>query len=154
MRKSVIAVALLLMLGAGNALAQGGAERELSRPIVAFMPLLVRHADTLGLDEAQRTWVNEWRATAPARRQAVEQEQLKLRQQLRAQVLTGADMGDREGIAEQIGRLETQLVNMRMNCVQAVRENLSVEQYRTLTDLYRSSQAEGDCVPGASAMCR
>ncbi|WP_018954300.1 hypothetical protein [Thioalkalivibrio sulfidiphilus] len=154
MRKSVFAVALLVVLGAGNALAQGAAERELSRPIVAFMPLLVRHADALGLDESQRAWVSEWRATAPARRQAVEQEQLKLRQQLREKVLTGADLSDREAIAEQIGQLETRLVNMRMNCVQAVRENLSAEQYRTLTDLYRSSQAEGDCVPGTSAMCR
>ncbi|ACL71780.1 hypothetical protein [Thioalkalivibrio sulfidiphilus] len=154
MRKSLFAVALLLLLGTGNALAQGGVERELSRPIVAFMPLLVRHADALGLTEAQRAWVGEWRATAPARRQAVEQEQLKLRQQLRANVLTGADLSDREAIAEQIGQLETQLVNMRMNCVQAVRENLTAEQYRMLTDLYRSSQAEGDCVPGTSAMCR
>ncbi len=108
---------------------------ELSSPIVQFTPVLMANADALELTEAQRGDLEQWLATKPAERDAVEAEAVSARSALRDAIIAGAPVDERQAMAETVGALETKLVMMRSGCVDHWRETLTEEQFAKLLEL-------------------
>lgn len=109
--------------------------QELSKPIVAYTPVLVKQADTLGLTPEQRQEVKAWVAAMPAKRKAIEAQALAVRQDLRSAIEDGAPEADRLVLAKEIGNLEAQLLMMRSGCADHWREILTPEQFALLKTL-------------------
>jgi Spy/CpxP family protein refolding chaperone len=126
---AAIAAALL----ATTAYAEG--PRELSAPIVAFTPVIVKNADALNLTEAQRADLKEWTSTMPAKRKAVEAEARDARAALRKAIIAGAPQPEREALAQKVGEMETRLVLMRSACTDHWRSVLTEEQFAQMIAL-------------------
>lgn len=116
------------------------AQAELSRPIVAYTPIVMKNADALNLTDAQRADVAQWKATMPAKRKAVEDETIALRAKLRKAINEGQPTQTRQALAEQIGARETQLLMMRSNCVDHWRALLSEDQFAKMLELAGAGQ--------------
>jgi Spy/CpxP family protein refolding chaperone len=123
-------------LVAATALAAPAQEaNELSKPVVALTGVLAKNADTLDLTEAQHLTLKDWLAKMPAQRKALEDETIALRADLRAAILSGAQVGDRQAVADKIGENEAALVMLRSNCTDHWRSVLTPEQFARLITL-------------------
>ena len=130
--KSLLLSAALALALPGMALAQQAMtpqEKGLSAPVIALMPTIMKNVDALGLDDAQKAALDEWMATAPQRRGALEDETAALRAQMKEAILANAPVEEREALAQQIGANETALVMMRSGCVDTMRALLTPEQF-------------------------
>lgn len=134
--KKLALTAIVAALMATTALAEG--PRELSAPIVAFTPVIVKNADTLNLTEAQRADLKEWTSTMPARRKAIEEKARQARAALRQAIIDGAPQADREALAQKVGEMETKLVLTRSACADHWREVLSEDQFAQMIAIYQA----------------
>lgn len=108
---------------------------ELSSPLILLTPVIGQNADVLKLSAEQRQVLREWVATAPAKRNAVEDETMQLRAQLRDAIIANAPETDRQQLAQQVGELEAQLLMIRSACVEHWRQQLSAEQFAQALEL-------------------
>lgn len=134
--KTFAVAAFTAALVASTAMAEG--PRELSAPIVAFTPVIVKNADALNLTEAQRADLKQWTSTMPAKRKAIEEEARQARAALRQAIVDGAPQTEREALAQKVGQMETRLVLMRSACADHWREVLSEEQFAQMVALYQA----------------
>ncbi|WP_137701102.1 Spy/CpxP family protein refolding chaperone [Marimonas lutisalis] len=132
MKPFVLSAAIAACVATG---ALADAKSELSKPIVAFTPVIVKNADALELTEAQRADLKEWVDTMPAKRKAIEAEALAARAALRAAIIAGAPADERKALAAKVGEMETKLVLMRSNCTDHWRGVLSEAQFAKMLDL-------------------
>lgn len=130
-RFAIITLAAALMGSA--AIAQDA--RELSAPIVAFTPVLVKNADALNLTEAQRADLKAWTSTMPAKRKAIEAEAMNARAALRQAIIDGAPQEQREALAQEVGALETRLVLARSACTDHWRTVLTEAQFAQMVEI-------------------
>lgn len=114
------------------ALAEG---TELSQPIIALTGVLAKNADALALTDDQRVALKAWLDVAPAKRKQVETEVIAQRAALRAAIIAGAPVTEREAMAKQIGATEAQLIMMRSNCTDHWRAVLTADQFAQLVTL-------------------
>ncbi|MCM2563395.1 Spy/CpxP family protein refolding chaperone [Lutimaribacter sp. EGI FJ00015] len=135
MRKFAL-TAIAATLAAAPALAEG--PRELSAPIVAFTPVIVKNADVLNLTEVQRADLKQWTSTMPAKRKATETEARDARAALRQAIIEGAPQAEREALAQKVGEVETRLVLMRSACTDHWRGVLTEDQFAQMVALYRA----------------
>ncbi|WGW05027.1 Spy/CpxP family protein refolding chaperone [Tropicibacter oceani] len=127
---------LAAVLGLATATAAFAAPpAELSDPIVAYTPVIAKNADLLGLTEEQRADLKAWLASMPAQREALQNAAVEARAVLRAAIKDGAPVETRQKMAEEVGKLETQLVMMRSNCVDHWRGVLSEAQFAQMLEL-------------------
>ncbi|CUH78228.1 hypothetical protein [Tropicibacter naphthalenivorans] len=131
--KHLVLSAALLALTALPTLAAPPA--ELSRPIVAYTPVIAKNADALKLTLDQRETLKNWLATMPAKREALQNAALAARAELRQAINTGAPVADRQALAAKVGDLETQLVMMRSNCTDHWRGVLTEAQFAKMLEL-------------------
>ena len=110
-------------------------EKGLSAPVIALMPVIMKNVDALGLDAAQKAALEDWMATAPQRRGALEDETAALRAQMKDAIIANAPVEDREALAQKIGANETALVMMRSGCVDHMRAMLTPEQFAQVLEL-------------------
>jgi hypothetical protein len=110
-------------------------EKGLSAPVVAMTQVLAKNADALQLDDAQRAALKEWLDAMPAKRGAFEDEIVAMRAELRAAIIEGKPVEERQALADRIGAAETELVMMRSNCVDHWRGVLSADQFAQLIAL-------------------
>ncbi len=134
--KKLALTAIAAALVATSALAQG--PREISAPIVAFTPVIVKNADALNLTEAQRADLKEWTSTMPAKRKAIEAEAIEARAALRQAIIDGAPQDERMALAEKVGAVETKLVMMRSACTDHWRGVLTPEQFAQMVAIYQA----------------
>jgi Spy/CpxP family protein refolding chaperone len=132
MKKLIVSA---VMAGFAATAALAGPQSELSKPVVAYTPIIGKNADLLGLTPDQRANLQTWKATMPAKRQAVEAKAIELRAQLRQAINDGAPVEQRQALADQIGAVESQLVMMRSNCVDHWRSVLTPEQFAKVIEL-------------------
>lgn len=132
--KKIIAIAAIAGTLATASFA-AGPNKELSKPVVALMPVIMQNADALALTPEQKAEMQAWRSTMPAKRKEIEDKSIALRAQLREAILAGAPTEERQAIADQIGATETQLVMMRSNCVDHWRAVLTEEQFAKVLEL-------------------
>ncbi len=114
-------------------------EKGLSAPVVALMPVLMKNGEALGLDAAQKAALDDWMATAPKKRAALEDETVALRAEMKAAILAGAPVADREALAARIGANETALIMMRSGCVDNLRKLLTADQFAALVKMAAAS---------------
>ncbi|SEQ03503.1 hypothetical protein [Thalassovita taeanensis] len=132
MKPFILFAALVCAMATG---ATAAPRSELSAPIVAYTPVIVKNAEALELTAEQRADLKAWMATMPAKRMAKEAEAIALRAQLRAAINTGALVAERQALAEQIGTAETELLMMRSGCVDHWREVLSPAQFAKVLEI-------------------
>ncbi|WP_438992372.1 hypothetical protein, partial [Lentibacter sp.] len=116
MKSVFLGAAMALALTAPAFAQQNQPAREISAPIVAFTPVIVKNADALELTEAQRADLKQWLDTMPANRKKVEEAAMAARADLRAAIIAGAPLDERQALAAKVGEMETKLVMMRSNC--------------------------------------
>lgn len=124
---------LALMVGAGVAQARDVA--QLSDPIVAYVGVIVKNAEALALTDQQKSELKAWKATAQPKREALEDKVVVARTQLREMIITGAPKTQRMKLAKKIGVMETQLIMLRSNCVDAWRKKLTPEQFAKVVQM-------------------
>ncbi|MFY9320750.1 hypothetical protein [Lentibacter algarum] len=95
MKSILLGAAMALALGAPSFAQQNKPAREISAPIVAFTPVIVKNADALELTEAQRADLKQWLDTMPANRKMIEEAALAARAELRAAIIAGAPADER-----------------------------------------------------------
>lgn len=110
-------------------------EKGLSAPVVMMMPVVMKNADALGLDDAQKAALDKWAKAAPAARGALEDETAALRADMAALILAGAPQEERVALAAKIGENETALIMMRSACVDNLRTLLTPDQFARLVEL-------------------
>ncbi|WP_298803499.1 Spy/CpxP family protein refolding chaperone [uncultured Lentibacter sp.] len=135
MKFFLLGAAMALGLGAPALAQQNQPAREISAPIVAFTPVIVKNADVLELTEAQRADLKQWLDTMPANRKRVEEAALAARADLRAAIVAGAPVDERQALAAIVGDMETKLVMMRSNCTDHWRATLTPEQFAKMLEL-------------------
>ena len=112
--------------------AQASAARdvsELSSPLMTLTPIIAKNADALALSAAQRQVLKDWVATAPAKRNAVEDAAVAARAVLRQASIDGAPEAERIKLAKKVGELEAELVLIRSNCIAHWQQHLNAAQY-------------------------
>lgn len=136
MKKILLTTAFALALP-GLALAQGmmAQEKGLSAPVIAITQVLAKNADTLNLTDDQRADLAAWLEAMPKKRAAFEDEIVAVRQELRLAIAAGKPVEERQALAQKIGRMETELVMMRSNCVDHWRAVLTPDQFAQLLTL-------------------
>lgn len=137
--KHLILTAALVALTATGAHAQQMQKKqmrsELSAPIVMFTPLVKKHADALQLTAEQRADLQQWLATRPAKRKALEAEAIAARAALRDAIIAGAPVEDRQKLAAAVGDYEAKLVMARSHCTDHWRATLTAEQFAQLLQI-------------------
>ncbi|TVM07360.1 MAG: hypothetical protein FMJ08_03330 [Halomonas sp.] len=108
---------------------------ELSTPIVMLTPVVAKNAQELELNAEQQAALEDWLASSPAVREALEDRVIAQRGELRSMILTGADPQARAEKAAYIGQLESELLMMRSNCADHWRNVLSEEQFARVLEL-------------------
>jgi Spy/CpxP family protein refolding chaperone len=109
---------------------------SLATPVVELVGL-AKSMD-LGLSEEQRAKLEAWIKEAPAKRKALENEQIQLRTQLREAILAGKPDDERAALIEKIAANETQLLTMRSKCADFLRQLLTAEQFDKVVAAYRA----------------
>ena len=110
----------------------------LASPVVELVPIVKQQADALGLNAEQKAKLEAWMNEAPAKRKAVEQEQIDLRKKLRAAVLSLNSEDERNALIQQIADNEAKLMAMRARCVDFLRGMLTVEQFDKVVAAYKA----------------
>lgn len=108
----------------------------LSSPIVELVGI-AKSAD-LRLSDEQKAKLDAWVAEAPAKRKAIENEQVQLRTQLREALLSGKPADERKALIDKIADNEAQLLNMRSRCTDFLRNLLTAEQFEKVIAAYRA----------------
>ncbi|WP_424942549.1 hypothetical protein [Aliiroseovarius crassostreae] len=111
------------------------AKTGLSRPVIMLTGILNKNQDVIGLDATQKEDLKNWVASMPAQRKALEDETVALRAEMKAAIIKGAPVKERQALAEKIGANETKLVMMRSNCTDHWREVLTPEQFAMLIEI-------------------
>jgi Spy/CpxP family protein refolding chaperone len=132
MKKALLSAALVLVTATALPAQQGKNRSELSAPIVRLTPLIKQNADALGLTAEQRADLQNWLATSPPKRKALEAEAIAARAALRTAILDGAPAEERASLAAKVGEYEVKLVTMRSNCADHWRTVLTPEQFAQL----------------------
>ncbi|MCV2893659.1 Spy/CpxP family protein refolding chaperone [Lentibacter sp. XHP0401] len=135
MKTLLLGAAMVLALGAPAFAQQAKNAREISAPIVAFTPVIAKNADALELTEAQRADLKQWLDTMPAKRKAIEEATLTARAELRAAIVAGAPVDERQALAVKVGEMETKLVMARSNCTDHWRATLTEAQFAKMLEL-------------------
>lgn len=111
---------------------------ELGAPIVQLMPHFKEIRAQLNLNTDQNTTIDDWLAAAPAKRKAMENETIAVRQQLRDAILDGAPRIKREALKGQLAEKQTRLIEMRSLCTRMLRDTLNKEQFSKVVKNYRA----------------
>lgn len=135
MRPVTLLSALALAFASHATVAAERDVSELSSPIVLLTPAVARNADQLRLNETQREAVQEWMATSPAVREALEDRVVAARVELREMIVQGEERAKREEKAAAIGELEAELLLMRSDCADHWRSVLDEEQFAQALEL-------------------
>ena len=135
MRPVTLLSALALAFASHATVAAERDVSELSSPIVLLTPAVARNADQLDLDETQREAVQEWMATSPAVREALEDQVVAARAELRQMIVQGDAREQREEQAAAIGAMEAELLLMRSDCADHWRDVLDDEQFAQALEL-------------------
>jgi len=137
-RRTLIAAALVA--GFSLPVASMAADRsELPTPIVELMPHVQKLGGELNLTAEQKKALDAWMAEAPAKREALEDEYLAIRAELREAILNRDDRLKREGLIAHLAEKNKQLIQMRSLCARMLNETLNDEQYRKVVESYKSS---------------
>lgn len=140
MRPVTLLSALALAFASHATVAAERDVSELSSPIVLLTPAVARNADQLRLNETQREAVQEWMATSPAVREALEDRVVAARAELREMIVQGEERAKREEKAAAIGELEAELL-MRSDCADHWRSVLDEEQFAQALELAGLAEA-------------
>lgn len=124
-----------LTLAAGPALARTSVADE-STPIAELMPQIMKHEAQLGLSEAQRQALEQYRKEAMPRRLALTQRIRALRGELRMAILDGAPQARLDELRQQLVEAEQQHLQLRERCVAFVRSTLSPQQFAQVRQWY------------------
>ena len=111
---------------------------QLASPVIELVPIVKQQGDTLGLNAEQKAKLDAWMKEAPAKRKAVEQEQIELRQKLRAAMLTLNSDEERKELIAKITENEAKLLNMRAGCADFLRGILTAEQFDKVVAAYKA----------------
>lgn len=111
---------------------------SLASPIVELVPIVKQQADSLGLSAEQKSKLEAWMNETPAKRKAVEQEQIELRAQLRKAMPTGNGDDERKELINKITENEAKLLSMRGRCVDFLRGLLTSEQFDKVVAAYKA----------------
>ena len=130
--------ALALSFALMTAPAQAEPAIQLASPVVELIPVVKQQAGSLNLSQEQKAKLDKWVAEAPAKRKALENEQIELRGKLRAAVLTLNSEDERKQLIEKIAENEEKLMTMRARCVDFLRELLTVEQFDKVVAAYKA----------------
>ncbi|WP_253445371.1 hypothetical protein [Halomonas sp. Y3] len=141
MRPVILFSALALAFASHATVAAERDVSELSSPIVLLTPAVARNADQLSLNETQREAVQEWMATSPAVREALEDRVVAARAELREMIVQGEERAKREEKAAAIGELEAELLLMRSDCADHWRSVLDEEQFAQALELAGLAEA-------------
>lgn len=126
-------IALALCTATSTAIARDIS--ELSSPLVLLTPAIAQNQDALNLNDAQREEVKNWLAAMPSQRGAVEDKAVEVRAALRKAIIANEPQEILDGLAAEIGSLETELVLMRANCVNHWRRVLDNNQFEQALSL-------------------
>ena len=113
-------------------------EIDLGTPIVALMPHMEKLRIEFNLNEEQGAVIDNWMATAPTKRKAMENEVVDLRKQLRDAILDGSERIHREQLKRKLSAKNTRLIEMRSLCTRMLRETLNKEQFDKVVASYRA----------------
>ncbi|WP_334155258.1 Spy/CpxP family protein refolding chaperone [Tepidimonas sp.] len=133
------ATAALLACGLALAAAPAQARTSVadeSVPIAELMPQILKHEAQLGLSDAQRQALDQFRKEAMPRRLALTQRIRALRGELRLAILDGAPAARRDELRQQLVQTEQEHLQMRERCVDFVRSTLSPEQFARVRQWY------------------
>ena len=135
MNKLLLVMTLIL----GMNMASARDVSELSDPIVAYVGVIAKNADTLALTDAQKAELKSWKAVAQPKREAMEDQVVQARAQLRDMINSGAPKIKRVQLANKIGKMEAQLMMLRSNCTDHWRKVLTPKQFGTVVELAKSA---------------
>lgn len=107
-----------------------------STPIAELMPLLIKHDAQLGLNDAQRQALEQFRKEAMPRRIALTKRIRDLRGELRLAILEGAPVGRRDELRQQLVQAEQEHLQARERCVEFVRSTLTPQQFARVRQWY------------------
>lgn len=107
----------------------------LSKPVIMLTGILKKNQDVIGLDAAQKEDLKNWVASMPAHRKATETEAVALRAEMKAAIIKGAPVAERQALADKIGAKEVELIMMRSNCTDHWREVLNPDQFAKLIEI-------------------
>ncbi|MEW5837699.1 MAG: hypothetical protein AB1717_02570 [Pseudomonadota bacterium] len=136
---AALGLGLSLLLGVQSA-AWAEPPVQLASPIIELVPIVKSQGEQLGLSADQKAKLEAWMADAPAKRKAVEQEQLELRSKLRAAMLAMNADDERNTLIEKITANEAKLLSMRAKCVDFLRGLLTAEQFNKVVAAYKAKQ--------------
>lgn len=111
---------------------------QLASPVIELVPIVKQQGDALGLNAEQKAKLDAWMKEAPVKRKAVEQEQIELRQKLRAAMLTLNSDEERKELIAKITENEAKLLNMRAGCADFLRGILTAEQFDKVVAAYKA----------------
>lgn len=135
--QTTLAASLLAITSAlPFSMAQAEPAIALSSPIVELVAI-AKTAD-LGLNDEQKAKLAAWVAEAPAKRKAMEHEQVQLRTQLREAILSGKPTDERKVLIDKIAASEAQLLTMRSGCTDFLRGLLTAEQFDKVVAAYKA----------------
>ncbi|MFN3611352.1 Spy/CpxP family protein refolding chaperone [Tepidimonas sp.] len=110
-----------------------------STPIVELMPLILKHEAQLGLADAQRQALEQFRKEAMPRRIALTKRIRDLRGELRLAILEGAPQVRRDELRQQLVQAEQEHLQARERCAEFVRATLTPEQFARVRQWYLES---------------
>ncbi|MEF3192737.1 MAG: hypothetical protein K6346_00725 [Halothiobacillaceae bacterium] len=111
---------------------------QIAGPVIELMPIVKTKADELKLSADQKAKLEAWMADAPAKRKAIEQEQVELRMKLRQAMLSLNADTERQELIDKITANEAKLLTMRAKCVDFLRTLLTAEQFDKMVAAYKA----------------
>ena len=111
---------------------------QLAEPVVQLMPQVKKLRAELNLNEAQARAIDNWIASAPPKRKALEAQARALRAEMREAILNNAERLQREDIKARIVEAEKRLIEMRALCTRMLRNTLNAEQFAKVVAAYRA----------------
>lgn len=134
------ALALATGLALSSLMAQAVAQ-DLASPIIELMPQVKKLSESgkLQLNAEQKKIIDDWMASAPAKRKTIEADYVTLRQELRMAILNNKDRIEREKLTHELLAKEEELIKMRSLCHRMLVKELTPEQYELVKTAYLNS---------------
>ena len=134
------AIALTTTLALSPLMAQA-APSDLPMPIIELMPQVKQLTESgkLQLNAEQKKVLDDWMASAPAKRKTIEAEYVKLRQELRMAILDNKDRIEREKLTSALLTKEEELIKMRGLCHRMLMKELTPAQFDMVKTAYLNS---------------
>ena len=134
------ALALATGLALSPLMAQAVAQ-DLASPIIELMPQVKKLSESgkLQLNAEQKKIIDDWMASAPAKRKTIEADYVTLRQELRMAILNNKDRIEREKLTHELLAKEEELIKMRSLCHRMLVKELTPEQYELVKTAYLNS---------------